>query len=198
VFYAATELEARFCGSGPVVVVGGGNAAGQAAMFLSDRSSTVHLIHRGDDLESSMSHYLIARLRKTPNVVLRLGCAIEMLDGSDQQLRGVTFRDADGASEQLPASGLFVMIGAEPCSGWLGGAVELDESGYVLTGIDLPPALDGLPRSGFATSAPGVFAVGDVRSGSVKRVASAVGEGSVVIQQIHRHLASTPITVSHD
>jgi thioredoxin reductase (NADPH) len=196
VFYAATELEARFCGSDPVVVVGGGNAAGQAAMFLSDRSSTVHLIHRGDGLESSMSHYLIARLRKTPNVVLRLGCAIEMLDGSDQQLRGVTFRDADGASEQLPASGLFVMIGAEPCSGWLGGAVELDESGYVLTGIDLPPALDGLPRSGFATSAPGVFAVGDVRSGSVKRVASAVGEGSVVIQQIHRHLASTPITVS--
>jgi thioredoxin reductase (NADPH) len=119
-----------------------------------------------------------------------------MLDGSDQQLRGVTFRDADGASEQLPASGLFVMIGAEPCSGWLGGAVELDESDYVLTGIDLPPALDGLPRAGFATSAPGVFAVGDVRSGSVKRVASAVGEGSVVIQQIHRHLASTPITVS--
>jgi thioredoxin reductase (NADPH) len=196
VFYAATELEARFCGSDPVVVVGGGNAAGQAAMFLSERCSTVHLVHRGDDLESGMSQYLIARLKKARNVVLKLGCTIEALDGADQRLRGVTIQEANGAAEQISAIGLFIMIGAEPCTGWLRGAVELDQNGYVLTGFDLPPTLDGGPRSGFATSEPGVFAVGDVRSGSVKRVASAVGEGSVVMQAVHRFLETTPITVA--
>jgi thioredoxin reductase (NADPH) len=196
VFYAATELEARFCGSDPVVVVGGGNAAGQAAMFLSERCATVHLVHRGDHLESGMSQYLIARLKKARNVVLKLGCTIEALQGADHRLRGVTIQDADGAAEQVSTIGLFIMIGAEPCTGWLRGTVELDQNGYVLTGFDLPPTLEGRPHSGFATSAPGVFAVGDVRSGSVKRVASAVGEGSVVMQAVHRFLETTPITVA--
>jgi thioredoxin reductase (NADPH) len=110
----------------------------------------------------------------------------------------VTIQDADGAAEQVSTIGLFIMIGAEPCSGWLRGTVELDQNGYVLTGFDLPPTLEGRPHSGFATSAPGVFAVGDVRSGSVKRVASAVGEGSVVMQAVHRFLETTPITISQD
>jgi thioredoxin reductase (NADPH) len=198
VFYAATELEARFCGGEPVIVVGGGNAAGQAAMFLSERCATVHLVHRGEALEAGMSQYLIARLKKTRNVVLKLGCTIEALEGSDQRLRGVTIQEADGAAERVSTAGLFIMIGAEPCTGWLRGTVELDDKGFVLTGPDLPPPPGGRPRSGFATSEPGVFAVGDVRSGSVKRVASAVGEGSVVVQAVHRFLATTPITISRD
>jgi thioredoxin reductase (NADPH) len=195
VYYAATELEARFCRGDPVVVVGGGNSAGQAAMFLSERSPIVHLVHRRSDLESSMSEYLIARLRKSPNVKLHLGTTIAGLQG-EQQLGGVVLEDPKVGQQQLAACALFVMIGAEPCTSWLRGTVALDAEGFVLTGPDLPIIDPSHPRTVFETSVPGVFAVGDVRSGSIKRVASAVGEGSVVVSAIHRYLASGLVTAA--
>ncbi len=190
VYYAATELEARFCHGQPVVVVGGGNSAGQAAMFLSERCSIVHLVHRRGDLESSMSEYLVARLRKTPNVELHLETAIAELQG-EQQLGGVVLENREGGQRELGACALFVMIGADPCTAWLKGTVALDAKGFVLTGPDLPVTDTSRPRTVFETSVPGVFAVGDVRSSSVKRVASAVGEGSVVVSAIHRYLSAT-------
>jgi len=193
VFYAATELEARFCSDEPVVVVGGGNSAGQAAMFLAERCATVHLVHRGDDLESSMSQYLISRLRKAMNVEILLESEVTALHG-EQRIAEVVVQDSAGSERVLSASALFVMIGADPCSEWLRGAIALDEAGFVLTGPDLPIADPAKPRSAFETSMPGVFAVGDVRSGSIKRVASAVGEGSVVISAVHRYLETTPVT----
>ncbi len=187
IYYSATELEARSCGTDSVVVVGGGNSAGQAAMFLSERTRQVHLVHRREGLESSMSQYLIARLEQAPNVHLHLDSAVWRLHGLDQ-LTDVTLRRRDGASTEIAASGLFVMIGVVPCTDWLRDTVALDAKGFVLTGLDLPSSL-GQPRSVFETSVPGVYAVGDVRSGSIKRVASAVGEGSVVVTAIHQYLA---------
>jgi thioredoxin reductase (NADPH) len=193
VFYAATELEARFCSGDPVVVVGGGNSAGQAAMFLSDRSSAVHLVHRGDELESSMSQYLISRLRKTKNVETHLGSTIAALQG-EQRVGGVVVQDSAGAQREVNACALFVMIGAEPCTEWLRGTIALDAGGFVMTGSELTVDDPATQRSAFETSERGVFAVGDVRSGSIKRVASAVGEGSVVVADVHRYLETTPVT----
>lgn len=185
--YAATEVEARVCRDREVVVVGGGNSAGQAAMFLSGSTRSVRLVCRGPSLAASMSSYLIDRLEYTPNVRIHTGCNVRALHG-DERLEAVTLIDGDGNEEEVPACALFVMIGADPCTDWLRGTVELDEKGFVLTGADLPH--NGAPGSSpFATSAPGIFAVGDARSGSVKRVASAVGEGSVVVQAVHRYLA---------
>jgi thioredoxin reductase (NADPH) len=197
VFYAATELEARLCAGDPVVVAGGGNSAGQAAMFLSDRNSTVHLVHRRGDLEASMSQYLISRLHKAKNVQIHLNSTISALRG-ERSLGSVVIRDSSGKEQEVGACGLFVMIGANPCTEWLNGAVMLDDKGFVLTGIDLPVDSAGRHRTLFETSEPGVFAVGDVRSGSTKRVASAVGEGSVVVSAIHRYLATTPITAAQN
>jgi thioredoxin reductase (NADPH) len=190
IYYSATELEARFCSGDAVVVVGGGNSAGQAAMFLSDRSSKVHLVHRGDDLESSMSQYLVDRLHKTKNVTLHLGSTVAGIQG-EQQVGGVIVQDSAGEQIEVPACAIFIMIGADPCSAWLNGAVDLDQRGFVRTGADLGPDAAGIPRTAFETSMPGVYAVGDVRSGSVKRVASAVGEGSVVIPAIHQYLSAS-------
>jgi thioredoxin reductase (NADPH) len=189
-YYAATELEARACRGQEVVVVGGGNSAGQAAMFLASRASCVRLVYRGTDLSESMSHYLVERLRRTANVRLELCSQVIELSG-EERLRAVKIRDGEGQVAQRPVSGLFVMIGADPCTGWLKGAVRLDERGFVLTGKDCGADAPA-PYNLFQTSLPGVFAVGDVRSGSVKRVASAVGEGSVVVQAVHARLASLP------
>jgi thioredoxin reductase (NADPH) len=189
VFYAATDLEARRCHDTDVIVVGGGNSAGQAAMFLAGAARCVHLVYRGADLGHSMSQYLISRLRAAPNVRLRLQSEVVALDGAER-LEAVTLSDGNGARETVPARACFVMIGADPCTDWLGGAVALDERGFVLTGQG--HAENGAPwaSSPYLTSVPGVFAVGDVRSGSVKRVASAVGEGSVVVQAVHGYLES--------
>lgn len=188
IYYAATELEARRCRHADVVVVGGGNSAGQAAMFLAGSTSNVHLLYRGPDLAQSMSQYLLARLERTPNVHLHVNTNVRKLHGADG-LEAVTISHDQDAPQRIPAAAMFVMIGTDPCTDWLRGAIALDRSGFILTGPDLP--LDGAatPLSPFQTSLPGVFAVGDVRSGSVKRVASAVGEGSVVVQAIHRYLA---------
>ncbi len=187
-YYAATELEARTCKDQEVVVVGGGNSAGQAAMFMASRAACVRLVHRGRDLADSMSNYLVERLRHAENVRIETGSQIVQLKG-DERLRQVAIRNGDGAVVERPAGGLFAMIGAAPCTTWLEGAVGLDDRGFVITG-EACGAAAPQPFNIFQTTQPGVFAVGDVRSGSVKRVASAVGEGSVVVQAIHALLAA--------
>ena len=197
IYYAATEIEARACKGRELVVVGGGNSAGQAAMFLASRASYVHLVHRGRDLSGSMSQYLVERLRHAAYVKVATGSEVSQLSGDDR-LRTIVVRDGEGAVAELAVAGLFVMIGADPCTGWLKDAVQLDDRGFVLTGSNCDAGATA-PRSLFETSLPGVFAVGDVRSGSVKRVAAAVGEGSVVVQTVHARLASLrekgPVTV---
>jgi thioredoxin reductase (NADPH) len=187
-YYAATDLEARTCKNQEVVVVGGGNSAGQAAMFLAARASCVRLVHRGRDLADSMSQYLLERLRHAANVSIDTGSQVIELSG-DQRLSGVKIRDAEGRAVERSVGGVFIMIGADPCTGWLRDSVRLDDRGFILTGEDCG-ADAAVPFNLFQTNLPGVFAVGDVRSGSVKRVASAVGEGSVVVQAIHARLAS--------
>ncbi len=187
-YYAATELEARTCKDQQVVVVGGGNSAGQAAMFLASRASCVRLVHRGRDLSDSMSQYLIERLHHAANVSIETGSQVIGLSG-DERLRSVKIRDGEGQVAERPAGGLFIMIGADPCTGWVKDAVRLDDRGFILTGEDCGTEA-AAPFNLFQTNLPGVFAVGDVRSGSVKRVASAVGEGSVVVQAIHARLVT--------
>lgn len=187
-FYAATDLEARLCEGQAVVVVGGGNSAGQAAMFLARSAARVYLLYRGDQLGASMSQYLLSRLEYSPSVEIRTGTRVRELRGHGR-LESIVI-DSDGREpEEIPTSAMFVMIGADPCTDWLRGMVDLDDKGFVLTGQPAGPGEE--PRSQFETSVPGVFAVGDVRSGSVKRVASAVGEGSVVVQAIHGYLTAT-------
>jgi thioredoxin reductase (NADPH) len=188
-YYAATELEARVVTGQEVAVVGGGNSAGQAAMFLATRASCVRLVHRGHDLADSMSRYLVERLRHAANVKIETRSQVVELLGDEDRLRSIKIRDSEGHVVERPVGGLFVMIGADPCTGWLRDTVRLDNHGFVLTGEDYGADAHE-PYSAFQTSLPGVFAVGDVRSGSVKRVASAVGEGSVVVQAVHARLAS--------
>jgi thioredoxin reductase (NADPH) len=188
-YYAATELEARVVTGQKVVVVGGGNSAGQAAMFLATRASCVRLVHRGRDLSDSMSQYLVERLRRAANVKIETRSQVVELLGDDDHLRSVKIRDGEGHVVERPVGGLFIMIGVDPCTGWLKDTVRLDNRGFVLTGEDCGADTHG-PYNAFQTNLPGVFAVGDVRSGSVKRVASAVGEGSVVVQAVHARLAS--------
>jgi thioredoxin reductase (NADPH) len=187
-YYAATELEARNSKNQEVVVVGGGNSAGQAAMFLAARASCVRLVYRGRDLSDSMSQYLLERLRHAANVQIATGSQVIGLAGDDH-LRTIKIRDGKGCVAERSVGGLFIMIGADPCTGWLEDALRLDDRGFILTG-QAAGAEASVPFNAFQTSLPGVFAVGDVRSGSVKRVASAVGEGSVVVQAIHARLAA--------
>jgi thioredoxin reductase (NADPH) len=178
VYYAAPENEARYCKNSETIVVGGGNSAGQAAMFLSRAASHVRLLVRGRSLAASMSRYLSSRLEADPAITIEYQTEIVALDGTDQ-LDSVTIRDvADGTTRTVATCALFVMVGAAPNSDWLTGLVSLDDKGFVLTG----EAVDA--GSPYATSRPGIFAVGDVRAGSVKRVASAVGEGSVAISKV--------------
>lgn len=184
IYYAATDLEARVCGGNEVVVVGGGNSAGQATMFLSRHARIVHHVYRGSGLKASMSDYLIARLKRVPNVKLWFGTNVVALHGNES-LEGVTLKGPQGDKIDIPAKAVFAMIGAEPCSGWLEHTLALDAKGFILTGSEV-----GGSRT-FEASEPGVFAVGDIRAGSVKRVASAVGEGSVVIQAVHRYIEAT-------
>jgi thioredoxin reductase (NADPH) len=186
-YYAATELEARSCKDREVVVVGGGNSAGQAAMFLASRASCVRLVHRGRDLSDSMSEYLIERLHHA-KVSIETCSQVTELSG-DGHLRSVRICNGEGRIAERPVSGLFIMIGADPCTGWVRDTLRLDDRGFILTGENCG-AEAPVPFNVFQTNLPGVFSVGDVRSGSVKRVASAVGEGSVVVQAIHARLSS--------
>jgi thioredoxin reductase (NADPH) len=182
VYYAATENEARYCKNAEAIVIGGGNSAGQAAMFLSRAASHVRLIVRGPSLAASMSNYLSMRLEADPAISIEYNAEVVSLHGADK-LDAVGIRNVrDGTCREAPSCALFVMIGAKPNTAWLSGLVELDKNGFVLTGAAVGAS------SPYATSHPGIFAVGDVRSGSVKRVASAVGEGSVVISRVWEHL----------
>ena len=197
VHYAATEAEALRCEGEDVVVVGGGNSAGQAALFLAGRTRRVYLLIRGDDLGKGMSRYLVKRVTGAQNVELLTNTEARELVGEDQ-LEGIVVEDGrSGTRRTLGVRALFVFIGAEANTGWLRGTVELDEGGFILTGEALGrSALDGSTwrsRSQgpypLETSLPGVFAAGDVRSGSIKRVASAVGEGSMAVRLVHQYLA---------
>jgi thioredoxin reductase (NADPH) len=196
VYYAATEMEARLCGGDETVVVGGGNSAGQAAVYLSRHARRVHLVIRGNDLGKSMSRYLVDRIERIDNVVVHRCRVVAALDG-ERSLSEVVLRSLDGAADLcIPARALFIFIGAVPHTGWLRNCVALDAKGFVLTGTSLaagtlatPPwRAAGRPPFFLETSLPGIFAAGDARSGSVKRVASAVGEGSMAISFVHAHL----------
>jgi len=197
VYYAATFQEALMCGTGPVVIVGGGNSAGQAALFLATRVSRVYVVIRGDDLNKTMSRYLVDQIRQHPRVTVRSCTEIREVHGDGALTSVVTEDKRTGERHSIQTRALFVFIGAVPNTSWLAGAIELDDHGYVPTG---PAALysDTDGNQGrtqrqpmmLETSRPGVFAAGDVRSGSVKRVASAVGEGSMAIRQIHEYFGT--------
>jgi thioredoxin reductase (NADPH) len=200
VYYAATDLEARQCAGNPVVIVGGGNSAGQAAVFLADRGSAVSVVIRGPQLGASMSGYLVRRLEGHARIDVLTKSEVVALDG-DEVLRSVQITGPGGAITS-PCTALFSFIGADPQSGWLTGCAALDDHGFVLTDRSLGPEhLDGswtmLSRSPlpYETSRPGLFAVGDVRSGSTKRVATAVGEGSAAVRFVHEYLAFAPAAI---
>ncbi|QUL36476.1 cyclic nucleotide-binding domain-containing thioredoxin-disulfide reductase [Erythrobacter sp. JK5] len=180
IYYAATEMESRFCQNTEVVVIGGGNSAGQAAMYLSRSASHVHLLVRSDSLAASMSKYLSSRLEADPRISIHYRTTMEELHGGDW-LEAVTPKGPDGELRQN-ARAVFIMIGAAPNTDWLSGLVRTDDKGFVLTGKEAGR------DSPFETGTDGIFAVGDVRAGSVKRVASAVGEGSVVVSQIWNYV----------
>ncbi len=195
VYYAATFVEAQLCGEEEVIVVGGGNSAGQAAVFLAQTAKRVHILVRSGGLAETMSRYLIRRIEETPAIVLRPYTEIVALEGGDHLERVRWRNNQTGKIEANNISHVFIMTGAVPNTRWLNGCVALDVTGFIKTGPDLsredlsiaswplarPPHL-------FETSLPGVFAVGDVRSGSVKRVASAVGEGSIAVSFVHKVL----------
>lgn len=194
IYYAATGTEARRCGSGEAIVIGGGNSAGQAAVFLAGTCKMVHLLVRANGLAETMSQYLIRRIEEMPNITLHVRTEITALEGEDQLAR-VTWKTAGRAAETHDIGHVFLMMGALPCTSWLNSCIALNDKGFVRTGSDL--RAQDLPPSKwtnrhqpefFETNIPGIFAVGDVRCGSVKRVAAAVGEGSACIQQVHRVL----------
>jgi thioredoxin reductase (NADPH) len=194
IYYAATSTEARRCGSGEAIVVGGGNSAGQAAVFLAGTCRMVHLLVRSTGLADTMSQYLIRRIEEMPNITLHVRTEITALQGQDQ-LSQVTWKTAGKEAETHDIGHVFLMMGALPCTGWLKSCIALNDKGFVRTGSDLHGAdlsaakwLSARQPEFFETSIPGIFAVGDVRCGSVKRVAAAVGEGSACIQQVHRAL----------
>ena len=184
IYYAATSMESLLCRDKEVIVVGAGNSAGQAAAFLAGISAHVHLIVRAKSLAKTMSQYLISRIENSTRVTLYVNSEIEQLHG-DERLESVTWinRRTDMRTTQ-PIKSVFVMIGAEPNTGWLFGTLQLDRKGFIVTG-----ELTSFENSRYATNVPGIYAVGDVRASSVKRVASAVGEGSVVVADVHRYLA---------
>ena len=195
VYYAASQAEAQFCRNDPVAVVGGGNSAGQAVVFLAEHAPGVSLIVRERDLSEGMSRYLISQVERLANVAVLLHTEVRELLG-DQMLDGVVVADnQSGARRTVPARALFVFIGAMPCTGWLGGLADLDDRGFVRTGPDAGQAdgaEDGWAPSLLETSRPGMFAVGDVRSGSTKRVAAAVGEGAMAIRLAYERMRSGP------
>jgi thioredoxin reductase (NADPH) len=196
VYYGATFMEAQLCRGEEVVVMGGGNSAGQAAVFLAQTAKRVHMLVRGGGLAESMSRYLIRRIEQNPAIVLRTHTEIVALEGSSHLERVRWRNDQTGKIETQDIRHVFVMTGAVPSTDWLVGCVALDAKGFIKTGPDL--SQDDLAAAGWPlarpphlleTSLPGVFAVGDVRGGNTKRVASAVGEGSIAISFVHQVLS---------
>ena len=195
VFYAATLVEARMCGSESVAVVGGGNSAGQAAIFLSGSTERVSLLLRGGDLGASMSNYLVEQIEAIENIDVLRHTEVREIHG-ETALAGLTVEETRGGERRdLDVGGLFIFIGADPCTEWLDGALAKDDDGFLLTGdevevahLDADIGLGGRPALPLESSLPGVFSVGDGRSGSIKRVASAVGEGSMSVRLVHQYL----------
>jgi thioredoxin reductase (NADPH) len=196
VFYAATLVESRMCGAGGVAVVGGGNSAGQAAVFLSATAEHVYLLLRGPDLRRGMSSYLVDQIEAIDNIEVLLCTEVREVHG-ETALEGLVVEENRARERRdLAVGGLFVFIGADPCTEWLDGQLAKDDDGFLLTGVDLSvthlggtTGAIGRPALPLETSLPGVFTVGDGRSGSIKRVASAVGEGSMAVRVIHEYLA---------
>jgi thioredoxin reductase (NADPH) len=196
VYYGATFVEAQLCGGEEVIVVGGGNSAGQAAVFLAQTTKRVHMLVRSAGLAATMSRYLIRRIEESPTIIFRPQTEIVALEGGGNHLDSVQWRNSQtGQTEKHEISHLFIMTGADPNTRWLDGCVILDAKGFIKTGLDLSP--ESLSAAGWPltrqpylleTSLPRVFAVGDVRGGSIKRVASAVGEGSIAISFVHKAL----------
>ena len=195
VYYGAAMTEAMNCRNEKVYIIGAGNSAGQAALFFATYADKIVMLVRGDSLASKMSHYLVERIEETENIEVRLHTSVTACSGKDH-LTGLTLSDSQaGAEEEVDASFLFVFIGAAPRTDWLGDQIARDARGFILTGPEIPDESLGdwpLERRPYLleTSIPGVFASGDVRSGSVKRVASAVGEGSVSVHFIHRFIGA--------
>jgi thioredoxin reductase (NADPH) len=199
VYYAATQMEAQACGHDPVAIVGGGNSAGQAALFLSHKRRTVYILIRGASLEASMSRYLIDQIARNPRIEVRPYTQVTALLGNGT-LDGVEVVETiSHQTSRLPIRGLFVFIGATPCTQWLDGQLAEDEHRFLLTGTDVPPAqrdpLSPTPLF-LETSRAGIFCVGDVRSGSIKRVASAIGEGSIAVRLVFERLQATGVAIA--
>jgi thioredoxin reductase (NADPH) len=196
IYYAATELEARGCVGSPVTIIGGANSAGQAALYMAGRGCDVSLVVRGQDIRAEMSAYLVDRLLVHPRVAVRCRSEVTRLDGGDF-LEEINVTDrAAGTTQTQPCAGLFCFIGAEPATGWLTG-IATEDDGFIRTDVqldraELGPAWADLGRTPlpFETSVPGVFAVGDVRSGSMKRVAAATGEGASAIASVHKAISA--------
>ena len=196
IYFAATEMEARLCRGEEVVVVGAGNSAGQAIVYLSRNARHVHVLVRGTDLDARMSRYLVERIQSIENVSIHLGATVTQLDGNGH-LDAAHYQTKEGETAKIATTSLFLFMGADANTGWLRGCVELDKKGFVSTGTAVSPAAAeterwrNVGRAPFPleTSLPGVFAAGDVRSGSVKRCASAVGEGSMAVTFVHAYIA---------
>ncbi len=191
VFYGAAGVMAPAVAGENVYIVGGANSAGQAALHLAKYAAHVTLLLRGASLAAGMSDYLVQQIQATPNVAVRLHTRVVGARG-DTRLASLSLEDDQAQQEEVPAAAVFIMIGAKPHTDWLAPVLSLDKDGFVLTGRDIPDTSWALEREPypFETSRPGVFAAGDVRHGSVKRVAGAVGEGSVAVGSVHRYLAA--------
>jgi thioredoxin reductase (NADPH) len=196
VSYWASPIEARLCEGEEVALIGGGNSAGQAVVFLAPKVKKLHLVVRGKGLEATMSRYLIDRIKALPNVELHVGTEIVALDGDRTSgLKAVTFRDrASGKEKSAPLRHLFLFIGADPNAEWLKDCVAVDNKGFVVTGDEFAIEAGGRAPFALETSMPGVFAIGDVRANSTKRVGAAIGEGAAVVAQIHQVLAGVAET----
>jgi thioredoxin reductase (NADPH) len=190
IYYGAAMTEARSCADQHVVIIGGANSAGQAAVYFGGYAAKVTMLVRGDSLEKSMSHYLIEQLAELPNVDIRIASAALGAEGEDGRLRRLRVRNGDGAVDTLDADACFVFIGASPRTDWLDGVVARDDRGFILAGLDAQGEGWPLKRDPYVleTSVPGVFVAGDVRARSIKRVASAVGEGSMAVSLVHQYL----------
>ena len=208
VYYWASPIEAKLCKQEEIILVGGGNSAGQAAVFLSGHAAKVHMVIRGEGLAASMSSYLIERIAATPNITLHTHTEIIALEGDADGLTGARWRNnVSGEQSDCAVRRVFLFVGADPNTDWLHDcAVAVDEQGFIRTGFDVTRAecrahghdhaeyrADLPDRAALETSVPGVFAIGDVRAGSTKRVAAAVGEGAAVVSQIHGFLARLPV-----
>jgi thioredoxin reductase (NADPH) len=190
IYYGAALTEARSCSDQHVVIIGGANSAGQAAVYFGGYASKVTMLVRGPNLERSMSQYLIEQIATIPNIEVRTGSSAVSADGEGGRLRGLQVRGPDGDGAFVEADACFVFIGALPLTDWLDGVVARDERGFILAGPDAQAAGWPLKRDPYLleTTVPGVFVAGDVRARSIKRVASAVGEGSMAVSLIHQYL----------